>query len=228
MLIIGERYTHLLKNSPYLSSETVVWMPDNPLLDPRLAGHADLNILKTGTKDLMVSSCLASTFVTHLTNVEISVHLVNVAGKQYPEDAGLCICQTGKYILYNPKTASETALKHLNGVSIAVTQGYTKCSVCVVSEDAIITSDRIIAIRAENAGLNVLHIHPGFIKLDGFDYGFIGGSTFMLNKETLAFTGHFDHHPDSDRIMQFLKAQGVRPVFLTKRKIFDIGGAILL
>lgn len=205
MLIIGERYNHLLKDSPHLSFESIRWMPDNPLLEPRLAGHVDLSILKAGAQDLIVSSGLDSSFVNSLTNGDYSVLVLDAAGNNYPEDAGLCICHTGKYTLYNPKTANRIARKRLNGILIAVTQGYTKCSVC-----------------------RVLHIQHGFIELDGFDYGFIGGATFKLNDETLAFTGRIDHHPDSVRIMQFLETQGVRPVFLTPRKIFDIGSAITL
>lgn len=228
MLIIGERYEHLLKDSPHLSSESIQWMPDNPLLEPRLAGHVDLSILKAGTQDLIVSSGLDSSFVNSLTNGSCSVQVVDAAGNKYPEDAGLCICHTGKYTLYNPKTANRIARNRLNGIPIAVTQGYTKCSVCVVSDDAIITSDRIIAMRADKAGMRVLHIQHGFIELEGFDYGFIGGATFKLNDETIAFTGRIDHHPDFVRIMHFLDAQAVRPVFLTTRKIFDIGGAITL
>jgi hypothetical protein len=109
---------------------------------------------------------------------------------------------------------------------IHVNQGYTKCSVCVVDERSIITSDFGIAAAARQNGLDVLTIRQGYIELPGFEFGFIGGSAWKLSEHALAFTGRLDDHPDKDRILDYLTARVIEPVFLTDGPIFDIGSAI--
>ncbi|MCD8117342.1 MAG: hypothetical protein LUE21_09570 [Oscillospiraceae bacterium] len=76
--------------------------------------------------------------------------------------------------------------------------------------------------------MDVLEITPGYIELSGYQYGFIGGASFRLDAHTIAFTGTLDRHPDKMRILSFLAKHSVKPVFLTDRPLFDVGGAVLL
>ncbi len=62
--------------------------------------------------------------------------------------------------------------------------------------------------------------------LIGFPYGFIGGAAFKMAKETLAFTGTLDRHPDQAAIEEFLAARKIKPVYITHYPIFDIGGVL--
>ena len=107
-------------------------------------------------------------------------------------------------------------------------QGYAKCCACVVNEGAMITSDTGIAKAAARHGVDVLRIRPGYIELEGFDTGFIGGASFKISPERLAFTGRLDAHPDVARIESFLRERGVEPVYLTDSPAFDIGSAVPL
>jgi len=206
----------------------IVWLPDNPVLDTRLAGHADLSVFFPDDTTAVVAEGMYSYFVKYLTKREYTVILSAPQGKRYPSDAGLCVCRTGRYIIYNSKTTDPNLLPRLHGILIDVPQGYTKCSVCVVNHEAIITADDVIASRAASDGMDVLHIEPGHILLEGFDTGFIGGASFLLNDTTLAFTGSLDAHPDKARIKAFLQKHGVEPYFVTDDPIFDIGGAVSL
>ena len=52
----------------------------------------------------------------------------------------------------------------------------------VVSNKAIITSDKVIAHEAKKVDLDVLLIPPGDIILPGLDYGFIGGCCGLIEK----------------------------------------------
>ena len=107
-----------------------------------------------------------------------------------------------------------------------VRQGYAKCSMLVVDERSIITQDAGIARAARGIGLNVLEIMPGYVALDGFEYGFLGGAGFKPAAGIIAFTGTLDAHPDRLRILTFLAARGVSAVYLTGLPVFDIGSAI--
>lgn len=226
MLIIGERYRDKLQNGLLACKQSVFWLPDDPDIDPRLAGHADLSVLKVADHTLAAAGGVYSYIVNFLTNRGYTVIESGEQGKIYPQDAGLCVCKTGPYVIYDPKTVDPVVLPLLGGKRIEVLQGYTKCSVCTVSDEAIITADRVIADKAEFAGLDVLRIEPGHIVLDGFDYGFIGGAACRLDQNTLAFTGSLEKHPNCAQIMQFLQKHAIRPVFLTGEPIFDMGGAV--
>lgn len=226
-LAIGERYRNSLEKELRELNARILWLPDNPDVDKRLAGHADLSVFSE-SNIIIAENSAYNCIVNSLTCNAVIIESSRKQGPVYPADAALCACSTGKYILYNPKTVDPLIPEHTNLIQIPVNQGYTNCSVCVVSSDAIITADDVIASRADLVGMDVLKIQPGHIKLDGFDYGFIGGASFLLDTNRMAFTGILSDHPDETRILGFLEKHGLEPVYLTKTPIFDIGGAIRL
>ncbi len=227
-LLIGQRYREKFDAPLTALGADVLWLPDDPDLDERLAGHADLAVVVPRPGTAVVAQGIYPYIVNKLTNRGYTVTQSGPQGESYPAVAGLCVCVVGHYTIYNSKTVDPVLAPLLTGTLIDVPQGFTKCSICVVSEEGIITSDDVIAHRASKAGLDVLHIAPGMIRLEGFDTGFIGGASFLLNSNTLAFTGTLDGHADKDRITAFLRKHGVRPVCLTEEPIFDVGGAVAL
>lgn len=104
-------------------------------------------------------------------------------------------------------------------------QGYAKCSAVSVGESAIITADKNIARAAEAAGADVLLISaaPEAIRLDGYDYGFIGGASGVL-EDTVYFTGDISSHPDAERIAEFCKAHKKKIISLSSEPLNDVGG----
>ena len=107
-------------------------------------------------------------------------------------------------------------------------QGYTKCSICVVDENAIITDDSKITQIAAANGIEALLVDKGLATLDGFKYGFIGGSSFKIDKNKVAFTGMIRNTYERNKIESFLSKRGIEAVYLTEDELFDIGSAIPL
>lgn len=206
-----------------------IWMPDNSHFDPRLAGHTDLSFIRRDGQ-IISSKGQKDTFVKILANRGYAISFTEKSeGVTYPMDAGLCALDTGIYLICNPKTADPAVLRLFSDrVLVPVSQGYTRCAAAVVDEHSIITADAGVSRAAKRAGLDVLDITAGAVKLDGFPEGFIGGASFLLNKNTLAFVGSLDEHPDKARILAFLKQKYVRPLFLVKGSLIDIGGALAL
>lgn len=204
-------------------------MPDNSLFDPRLAGHADLSFIRRDGQ-IIASKGQKREFVKILANRGCVVSFAEKSeGMAYPMDAGLCALDTGRYLICNPKTVDPAVLRLFSDrVLVPVSQGYTRCAAAVVNEHSIITADAGVSTAAKRAGLDVLDIAAGAVKLDGFPEGFIGGASFLLNKDTLAFVGSLDEHPDKERILAFLQQKHVRPLFLAKWPLIDIGGAVAL
>lgn len=225
-LLIGERYRLKLAQSLAAQGIDVFWLPDNAALDKRLAGHADLSVFVRKDRAVVAEGLYCFDIVNHLTNRGYKTVSSGRQGPAYPQDAGLCVCWTGRYTIYNPRTADPAVLELIGGVPVRVSQGYTKCAALVVDDHSIVTADAGVSRAAKTAGMDVLVIAPGHIALDGYRYGFIGGASFIINDNTVAFTGTLDEHPDRDSILTFLAEHGKKPVFLTEGPIFDIGGAI--
>ena len=73
------------------------------------------------------------------------------AGNKYPEDVRLNCAVIGNKIICNCKTIAQEVLEYayVNDYSIIdVNQGYARCSVCIVNENAIITDDKSIYTAA--------------------------------------------------------------------------------
>ena len=200
LLALGERYGAQLAAPLYALGVQALWIPDARFSDGRLAGHADLRLLHLGGRRI-VSAC-----GTDIDNI-LTNRFFHRLDASSPE------------ALANLPAGLET---------VNIAQGYAKCSVCVVDGRSVITADRGIAKAALSAGLDVLTVTPGYIELEGFDCGFIGGASFKLAPDVMAFTGTLDGHPDRDAIISFLAVRGIKPLFLTGRPAFDIGSALPL
>ena len=128
-----------------------------------------------------------------------------IPSEKYPNDILFNSVVLGDKLFCLKKGASRELINFAtsNGLQIInTTQGYTKCSVCKVSDNAIITADKGIAALAQSNGIDVLRICEGHVKLDGYDYGFIGGASGVFG-DTVYFCGNLDTHPDAKEIVAF-------------------------
>ena len=231
-LLIGNKYSIILEKPLESLGISIIKVPDNPCVDKRLSGHADLSVFHMGGDKLLLAPYLkGSGFERGLESMGFKLSFADIAQcTEYPADAQLNACVVGRHLIIRPGVSCQEIVKYFtnNGRCevISCRQGYARCSVCVVDESSIMTADRGIAAGAKAQGMNVLEISPGYIALDGFSYGFIGGAAFKLEKDILAFTGTLDQHPNKDDILRFLIARNIKPVYITNDPIFDIGGAL--
>lgn len=149
--------------------------------------------------------------------------------RNYPNDIAYNVARVSRYAIHNVKYTDEKLKYYLKkeGVEfIDVKQGYSKCSIATIGEREIITSDPSIIKKCSNYDINILSIEEGFIDLPEMKHGFIGGSTGVISKDQVLFTGTYEHHPDSEKIKNFLKKYGKTLKFLSNKKIIDIGSII--
>lgn len=190
--------------------------------------HTDLQFLHYNKDTVFVlkeCTSLKENLKKYFSNViEISKNI----DKDYPNNVMLnCVVLNDKLIC-NSKTISDEVLQMAikdNLKIITANQGYTKCSTCIVSENAIITSDKSIYKSCRNE-MDVLLIRRGYIELLGTDYGFIGGSSFKYNRNTLVFTGNIKLHPDYESIKSFAENHNAELLSLTENTMIDIGSII--
>ena len=148
---------------------------------------------------------------------------------KYPNDVLLNIAIVGKNAFCNTKFASKTVLKYLEKNSFSVhhvAQGYSHCSTCILSENAIISADKGIVEAAKMVGIDALLISSGHISLPPYNYGFIGGSCGTFG-DKIYFCGALNHHPDGEKIRYFATKHKKIIVELTSSPLADIGGIII-
>ena len=231
-ILVGKKYyTKLVKAFECLGIQ-LISVPDNPFVDERLSGHADLSVVHLGGNKIALAPYLKGTdFAKYLLDEGFELMFSERAQSgEYPLDAALNFCICGEKVIYNPQSADDMIVQYLTSCRgykpVVVKQGYTKCSVCTVDERGIVSSDSLIHKSALEEGLDSLKILPGFVSLPGFEYGFLGGAAFKISENKLAFTGVLDEHPNKNDILKFLCLHNVEPVYITRDPVFDIGSAI--
>lgn len=196
--------------------------------DGFLGYHTDLFFLRINNT-LFVSDAVV------FNNKSISTEIIKVhsVSQGYPFEAGLNCLYINNKIFCNTKTIHPQVKKFAeqHGIQMIHTnQGYTKCSVAVVGENAAITEDVGLYKTLIENGVDILLVEKGYVQLVGYDYGFIGGASIYdsLN-QTVFFFGDINAVPYSQNIYNFCEKHKTKVVCLIKDKpLTDYGSAILL
>ena len=211
-----------------------VLMPPAPQLSTGVSSHTDM-LLFIGFGRLF---CHASYYKA---NAELILRICRRAGleltlsderwaKKYPSDVLFNACLSGDKLICNKKTVSRLILQAATelGYSIVdVPQGYTKCSVCTVSENAIITADKAIAVACRAQEIDVLEICEGHVSLPPYNFGFIGGASGSYG-DNVYFCGSLDAHPCAREIRNFCEKHGKNTICLSDKELFDVGSLLFI
>lgn len=196
-----------------------ILLPPYDKLPVPVAAHPDLLLFDLGQRLLVYRDYYQANRELF---TDIPVLLTDhQAGAFYPHDVGMdALSLKGvRYCLPNatcPEIVCDCEIQ-------PVKQGYAACSALKVSEEAIVTSDSGIAAAAEKRGVAVLKIRAGHIVLQGYDYGFIGGTAFRRD-DTLYFAGDLFCHPDGEAIARFCGENGVKVQSLVENSpLYDLG-----
>lgn len=202
--------------------------PNTNIAYPAISGHADIAFHILNEK-YAVAAPEVYDYYCSLFGKEHIIMGKHKIKSTYPGDIAYNIARIGKIAFHYKKYTDNIIFEYYkqNGVKlINVKQGYSKCSVCIVSEKAIITQDKSIAQAAIDNNIDALLISEGQIKLKGFPYGFIGGATGLISRETLVCSGNAENHPDYCRIKAFCNKYGVNVCSLYDDILEDIGSII--
>ncbi|WP_425756908.1 DUF6873 family GME fold protein [Ihubacter sp. rT4E-8] len=183
------------------------------IVDKAISNHPDVFLCKMGIEQ----------------NAPIFFAAKEDLGKDYPAEAAFNAACTGKYFIHNLNITNEKLLfaaKEMGMILVDVRQGYTKCSVVIVDETSLITYDEgIIKACSKFPDISVLRVAPGFVRLDGYDTGFIGGASGRVGKEII-FHGDLFGHPDFSAIVDFIEKRGLTCKWFPQFKLTDIGSIL--
>lgn len=201
---------------------------ESAVLPKEVSRHQDMLLCHTGENEIFLSPELSP---GSLISEGFTVRHSQAPGSTYPHDVKLNVAVSRDFFVFNPKAADSTLIEELKKSgrrAIPVKQGYTKCSLCFVTENAVITEDPSICEALKDTGIDVLLISKGDIYLSDSHYGFIGGSTGKISADTLAVTGSLSTHRDGEKIRDFCKKHSVEILELTQDRIIDVGGILPL
>ncbi len=196
-------------------------------LQPAVATHADMLLFFDG-----------SAILTHadyyLQNKQLFDGLqtrIDTTDEQifadYPNDVLFNAVLTKEGVLFSKETSTSKFIKKYAKSIINVKQGYTACSTCRVSEIGFITTDKGLYDAYTKNGIDALLVEKKCIYLPGYDCGFIGGASVVL-EEGVCFFGNISEHTDYERISLFAEKHGKKVLSLSDEKLTDIGGAVVL
>lgn len=206
----------------------VITFPEYHRLQKPVASHPDMLLHILGDKYITTSDyySIALESFSKLNAAGLTPVLTDeFPSSDYPDDILFNSLRIKDKIFGLEKKMSRAIKEYAeeNSLSIVnVKQGYTKCSVCKVSDDAIITADEGISNAATAHGIDVLKIREGYVGIDGYGYGFIGGASGTYD-DTVYFCGDILSHPDGQKIADFCEKHSKRCISLSNDTLFDVG-----
>lgn len=227
-VIIDSRMTEKCKDSLHSLGFELIELQGFSMLPPPVSAHPDMLLFFAGKKVFTHRDylCEANAELEKIAKLGYEIiYSDEPVGSAYPQDILFNALKVGNTVYCKASAVSSliSSFAKENGQQITdVKQGYAKCSVCVVSDNAAITSDPSLAKALERGGIDVLRIRAGGIILSGYDTGFIGGCSGVY-EDTVYFSGNIALHPDGARIIEFCEKHKKSAVSLSDEPLFDVG-----
>lgn len=229
---VDYRISDFEKNNLEKLNLNVIKIPKCDSLYDAINGHVDIqvHILDKETKTILINKNMPYSFKKELLNLNINfIESYSSLKEKYPFNIGLNAFSFDNYFIHNLKYTDKNLLSFQEGKElINVKQGYTKCSCLPVSKNAFITNDKGLYKALSKYNFDILYLPPGDITLDGFDYGFIGGTGGLINDNTIAFFGHLDFYKYGDKVKEFLNKYNIKPLYLKNDKLSDRGSLFVI
>ena len=231
LALLGEDAPQEIADALRALGFSVLRLPCDSRLATPVRSHADMLMLPVG-KVVFTSSeylSVAEDIFKALESLGYEIVACNAEIRSdYPHDVAFDALVLKSAIIARLDSLPDEIKTYAAAMGISLIdskQGYAKCSAVSVGESAIITADKNIARAAEAADADTLLISaaPEAIRLDGYDYGFIGGASGVL-EDTVYFTGDISSHPDAERITEFCKAHEKKIISLSSEPLNDVGG----
>lgn len=207
----------------------IIKVPKHPNLYSAIDGHPDIQINILNSNSLIVANNSSKELFDKIPNDIDIIKSTYALEKKYPKDICLNAVNLKNVFIHNIENTDPTLLEKVcNKNLIDIKQGYSKCSIAIVSENAFITSDEGIYNALKNFDFDILLIPSGDIRLPGLDYGFIGGTCGLISSNEMVFFGNLENHSYASSILQFLDKYHIRAIYLSNEKLIDRGSILTI
>ncbi len=229
-VLISEKANPIIKEYLKNSSYNVINVKKTNAVYKAVSSHTDIYICKVGEEIIIAKEQLK------LLQKDLEINKIkyeegaSLLGYSYPSNIIYNAVHMGNYFIHNTKYTDAAVLDsaHRKGLKILhVKQGYTNCSLVVIDDDSVITSDKGLSRVLKMYNIDVLEIQQGSVRLEGFEYGFLGGASGKIGN-TILFNGNLEHHPDYMKIKQFIDRKGFDVKYFTDYLLEDIGSIVTI
>ncbi len=234
-ILIDSRMRNVEKNMlKYLGYKLVEIERSNNVY-AEISSHVDIFTTKIGDT-LIVEKSKYDDLVFMLKDTEYNIESgKDEVGLNYPEDIKYNVCMVGNYAIHNFKYTDKHVLKRLKESEyelINVEQGYTNCSIAVIDDRSIITTDKKIAEKliANNLSVLLLDYIPDIKLKDEYgNYsnmtGFIGGAIGKVDNNIIIF-GDLDKIDRDNKIRDFIESRHLKVIDFDGLDVIDYGGIV--
>ena len=193
-------------------------------------GHPDMVIHPVDYKTFVVAPNVYDYYRNVLKDIGIKV----IKGgktlcRNYPEDIAYNVARIGRYAVHNLQHTDQVLKYYLEEAGIEfihVNQGYTKCSTAAVNDNKALTSDLILHEKLKSYNIDCMFINPEVVYLKGYNHGFIGGCTGLINEKIFLSTGKIHDKNILNPLKEFIRSAGYIYVEASSGQIIDLGSLI--
>lgn len=212
-----------------INIEPIKTIKCNDLQEP-VDGHPDMVIHPIDEKTFVVAPNVYDYYFNVLTNLGIKV----IKGgktlcRNYPEDIAYNVARIGRYAVHNLQHTDQVLKYYLEEAKIEfihVNQGYTKCSISSVGNNKAVTSDLMIHEKLKSYNIDCMFINPKIVYLKGYNHGFIGGCTGLINEKIFLSTGKIADENIFSAFKEFILSSGYLYEEASSQQIIDLGSII--
>ena len=187
------------------------------------SSHPDMQFLHLGNTRALAAKQTYEYYKSKLPEFDITC--VDKVYSPYPNDSLLNVTIVGEFC-FTSKLQWGKLEAFIDAQPIFINQGYSKCNICILNENAIITSDRGIEREALKNGLRTYFLESNEIALDGYNNGFWGGSSGLVDRGRLLLNGNIEKLDCFDKLIDIFKKEKIEPVYHKEGEICDNGSII--
>lgn len=226
-ILVGEGISVKCEDSLKEMGYTVIKLPKFDRLQDGVASHADmLMFFYDGVLYTHEEYYSRNRAIIDLADIKVKTTDEPVSN-EYPKDILFNAVMTKEGMLFSKNDSTSLYVTALAKKKVNVKQGYTACSTCRVDDNNFITTDKGLYKAYTENGKKCLLVGKEDILLPGYDSGFIGGCSVVL-EDSVSFFGNIEEHRDYKLIKDFIETTDKKIICLSDEKLTDIGGAVVV
>ena len=207
----------------------VVWLEPNCTVYPSISTHPDIFFCQYEPDKLVFAPDTKSEYIAALHKAGVKMTKgKSPLGNAHPDTVHYNACATRNMLIHNLKYTDSRILDIFEGKEkINVKQGYTRCNLLALNENAFITSDEGIRHELEQRGFDVLFIDPHQIRLEGHENGFFPGCCGVWRNQ-LVVCGDTSRLKEKKELDGFLEHNNFGLIELYHGELVDLGSILFL
>lgn len=223
LIIIDKRIPEEAKNNLSKYGE-LFELETSDIVYDAISGHPDIFIFQHNNK-IIIAPQNPKNLINKLAEKGICFQIgTNNLGNKHPETAFYNVANNSEIFIGNKNTCDKSIADIAKGkIWIQSKQSYSRCNNIILDTKSIITNDKTVHKQIETS----LYINPEGIILPGFDYGFIGGCTGIIDNKVFLI-GSLNYHSQGELISEYIKDSNHELIELYDGPLYDGGGIIFI